>query len=182
VEVNAIPTELPEVLLIQPRVFGDDRGFFLETWNERTFANLGITTRFVQDNHSRSARGVLRGLHYQIQQPQAKLLRVIAGQIFDVVVDIRKSSPTFGKYVTLNLDSIAKSMLWVPVGFAHGFFVVSDFAEVLYKTTDFYAPAHERSIAWNDPELAIPWPADGLPTLSKKDTDSVRLRDAELFP
>lgn len=181
-EVNAIPTELPEVLLIQPRVFGDERGFFLETWNERTFANLGITTHFVQDNHSRSAQGVLRGLHYQIQQPQAKLLRVIAGQIFDVVVDIRKSSPTFGKYVTLNLDSIAKTMLWVPVGFAHGFFVVSDFAEILYKTTDFYAPEHERSIAWNDPELAIPWPADVLPTLSKKDAGSVRLRDAELFP
>ena len=180
--MNAIPTELPEVLLIQPKVFGDERGFFLETWNERIFGDLGIFAHFVQDNHSRSAKGVLRGIHYQIQQPQAKLLRVVAGQIFDVVVDIRKSSPTFGKFVTLNLNSTDKTMLWIPIGFAHGFFVVSDFAEVLYKTTDFYAPAHERSIAWNDPELAIPWPADVLPTLSQKDADSVRLRDAELFP
>ncbi len=180
--MNAIPTELPEVLLIQPKVFGDERGFFLETWNERIFGDLGIFAHFVQDNHSRSAKGVLRGIHYQIQQPQAKLLRVVAGQIFDVVVDIRKSSPTFGKFVTLNLNSTDKTMLWIPIGFAHGFFVVSDFAEVLYKTTDFYAPAHERSIAWNDPELSIPWPADMLPTLSQKDADSVLLRDAELFP
>jgi dTDP-4-dehydrorhamnose 3,5-epimerase len=179
--VNAIPTELPEILLIQPKIFGDERGFFLETWNERTFASIGISAHFVQDNHSRSSRGVLRGLHYQIQQPQGKLLRVVAGQIFDVVVDIRKSSPTFGKVATFDLDSRDKTMLWVPIGFAHGFIVVSDFAEVLYKTTDFYAPEHERSIVWDDPDLAIPWPMNGVPTLSKKDAHGLRLRDAELF-
>ena len=180
--MKVVATELPGVLLIEPRVFGDDRGFFLESWNAHRFSQIGIEAKFVQDNHSRSARGVLRGIHYQIRQPQAKLLRVIAGEIFDVVVDIRKSSPTFGKYVTLKIDSNAKTMLWVPVGFAHGFCVVSDYAEVLYKTTDFYAPEHERSIAWNDPDLAIPWPLQGLPTLSGKDGQSVRLRDAELFP
>ena len=180
--MNVIPTALADILLIKPKVFGDERGFFLETWNERTFTSIGIPSHFVQDNHSRSARGVLRGIHYQIQQPQGKLLRVIAGQIFDVVVDIRKSSPTLGKFVTLDLDSSQKTMLWVPPGFAHGFFVVSDYAEVLYKTTDFYAPEHERSIAWNDPELAIPWPIDGVPTLSNKDANGVRLRFAELFP
>jgi dTDP-4-dehydrorhamnose 3,5-epimerase len=180
--VNATPTDLPEILLIQPKVFGDERGFFLETWNERDFAGFGIFAHFVQDNHSRSAKGVLRGIHYQIQQPQAKLLRVVAGQIFDVVVDIRKSSATFGKFVTLNLSSSDKTMLWIPIGFAHGFFVVSEFAEVLYKTSDFYAPEYERSIAWNDPDLAIPWPIEGTPTLSKKDSNNVCLRDAELFP
>lgn len=180
--MKAVATDLPGVLLIEPRIFGDERGFFLETWNERTFSDIGIDAQFVQDNHSRSARNVLRGLHYQIRQPQGKLLRVIAGEIFDVVVDIRRSSPTFGKVITLNLDSISKAMVWIPVGFAHGFCVVSDYAEVLYKTTDFYAPEHERSIAWNDPQLAIPWPVAGPPTLSDKDSRSVKLSDAELFP
>ncbi len=180
--MKVVATELPGVLLIEPRVFGDERGFFLESWNAHSFSEIGIEAQFVQDNHSRSARGVLRGIHYQIRQPQAKLLRVIAGEIFDVVVDIRKSSTTFGKYVTLKLDSNSKIMLWVPIGFAHGFCVVSDYAEVLYKTTDFYAPEHERSIAWNDPDLAIPWPLLGLPTLSGKDSQGARLRDAELFP
>ena len=180
--MKAVATDLPGVLLIEPRIFGDERGFFLETWNERTFSEIGIDAHFVQDNHSRSARNVLRGLHYQIRQPQGKLLRVIAGEIFDVVVDIRRSSPTFGKVITLKLDSISKAMVWIPVGFAHGFCVVSDYAEVLYKTTDFYAPEHERSIAWNDPQLAIPWPVAGPPTLSDKDSRSVKLSDAELFP
>ena len=180
--MKAVATDLSGVLLIEPRIFGDERGFFLETWNERTFSEIGIDAHFVQDNHSRSARNVLRGLHYQIRQPQGKLLRVIAGEIFDVVVDIRRSSPTFGKVITLKLDSISKAMVWIPVGFAHGFCVVSDYAEVLYKTTDFYAPEHERSIAWNDPQLAIPWPVAGPPTLSDKDSRSVKLSDAELFP
>ena len=179
--MKVTPTELAEVLLIEPRVFGDERGFFYESWNERGFAAAGITARFVQDNHSRSAKGVLRGLHYQVHQPQGKLLRVVAGEIFDVVVDIRRSSLNFGKVATQRLDSSRKQMLWVPAGFAHGFCVVSDYAEVLYKTTDFYAPEHERSIAWNDPELAIAWPLEGTPTLSSKDSQGARLRDAELF-
>ena len=176
------PTALAEVLLIEPRVFGDERGFFFESWNQRSFAEAGIGARFVQDNHSRSAKGVLRGLHYQVQQPQGKLVRVVAGEIFDVVVDIRRSSPAFGKVATQRLDSSAKQMLWVPEGFAHGFCVTSDYAEVLYKTTDFYAPEHERSIAWDDPDLEIPWPLEGLPTLSGKDRQGVRLRDAEVYP
>ena len=180
--MKVTPTALAEVLLIEPRVFGDERGFFFESWNERSFADAGITARFVQDNHSRSAKGVLRGLHYQVRQPQGKLLRVVAGEIFDAVVDIRRSSPGFGKIATHKLDSSGKRMLWVPEGFAHGFCVVSDYAEVLYKTTDFYAPEHERSIAWDDPDLAIPWPLEGTPTLSGKDSRGVRLRDAELFP
>jgi dTDP-4-dehydrorhamnose 3,5-epimerase len=176
------PSEIPEVLLIAPRVFGDDRGFFFESWNERAFAAAGIWERFVQDNHSRSQKGVLRGLHYQIRQPQGKLLRVTAGEIYDVVVDIRRSSATFGKWVAFRLTAADKSMLWVPVGFAHGFLVVSDTAEVLYKTTDFYAPEHERSLAWDDPDLAIPWPLEGAPLLSAKDRDGTGLRVAELFP
>ncbi len=180
--MKVTPTELAEVLLIEPRVFGDERGFFFESWNERSFADIGIKARFVQDNHSRSAKGVLRGLHYQISQPQGKLLRVTAGEIFDVVVDIRKSSPSFGKVTTVRLASSAKQMLWVPEGFAHGFCVVSEYAEVLYKCTDFYAPEHERSIAWNDPNLAIAWPLEGAPTLSFKDSQGIRLSDAELFP
>ncbi|OGA04707.1 MAG: dTDP-4-dehydrorhamnose 3,5-epimerase [Betaproteobacteria bacterium RIFCSPLOWO2_02_FULL_62_17] len=180
--MKVTPSALAEVLLIEPRVFGDERGFFFESWNERSFADAGITARFVQDNHSRSAKGVLRGLHYQVRQPQGKLLRVVAGEIFDAVVDIRRSSPGFGKIATHKLDSSGKRMLWVPEGFAHGFCVVSDYAEVLYKTTDFYAPEHERSIAWDDPDLAIPWPLEGTPTLSGKDSRGVRLRDAELFP
>ncbi|MFM9970235.1 MAG: dTDP-4-dehydrorhamnose 3,5-epimerase [Burkholderiales bacterium] len=180
--MRATPSDtLPEVLIIEPRVFGDERGFFLESWNEKSFAEIGITARFVQDNHSRSAKGVLRGLHYQIRQPQGKLLRVIAGEVFDVVVDIRRSSPNFGKHFAITLNSDAKKMIWVPVGFAHGFCVTSEYAEVLYKTTDFYAPEHERSIIWNDPDLAISWPTNGAPLLSRKDAVGSRLREAD-FP
>ena len=180
--MKAIPTRLPEVLLIEPKVFGDSRGFFFESWNEREFERAGIAARFVQDNHSRSARGVLRGLHYQIRQPQGKLVRVVEGEIFDVALDIRRSSPNFGKWEGARLSAQSKNMLWIPVGFAHGFCVVSDFAEVLYKTTDFYSPEFERSILWSDPGLGIPWPLDGDPTLSAKDSRAPRLRDAEAFP
>jgi dTDP-4-dehydrorhamnose 3,5-epimerase len=176
------PTRLAEVVLIEPRVFGDARGFFFESWNEREFERAGIRARFVQDNHSRSGKGVLRGLHYQIRQPQGKLVRVAEGEIFDVAVDLRRSSPTFGRWDGARLSAQSKAMLWIPAGFAHGFCVLSDFAEVLYKATDFYAPEHERSIAWNDPELAIDWPLSGAPVLSPKDAAGVRLRDAELFP
>jgi dTDP-4-dehydrorhamnose 3,5-epimerase len=180
--MKTIPTRLPEVVLIEPKVFGDSRGFFFESWNEREFERAGISARFVQDNHSRSARGVLRGLHYQIRRPQGKLVRVIEGEIFDVAVDIRRGSANFGKWESARLSAHSKSMLWIPVGFAHGFCVVSDFAEVLYKTTDFYSPEHERSILWNDPDLGIPWPLDGEPLLSAKDSKAPRLRDAEVFP
>jgi dTDP-4-dehydrorhamnose 3,5-epimerase len=180
--MKAIPTRLPEVLLIEPRVFGDSRGFFFESWNEREFERAGITAKFVQDNHSRSAQGVLRGLHYQIRQPQGKLVRVTEGEIFDVAVDMRRSSPNFGKWESARLSAHSKSMLWIPIGFAHGFCVLSDFAEVLYKTTDFYSREHERSILWNDPDLAIPWPLNGDPILSTKDAEASRLRDAEVFP
>ena len=174
------PTAIPEVLLIALRVFGDERGFFVETWNERSFARAGIAARFVQDNHSRSARGVLRGLHYQLRHPQGKLVRVIAGDIFDVAVDLRRDSPTFRKSAIARLSAASKEMLWVPPDFAHGFLVLSDYAEVLYKATDFYAPEHERSILWNDPELAIPWPVSGEPLLSSRDARAPPLRDAEL--
>ena len=180
--MKVTPTRLPEVLLLEPRVFGDARGFFFESWNERTFAQAGIQARFVQDNHSRSGKSVLRGLHYQIRQPQGKLIRVTAGEIFDVAVDIRKSSPDFGRWAGVRLSAEARNMLWVPVGFAHGYCVLSDFAEVLYKATDFYAPEHERCILWNDPDLGIGWPAVGAPVLSAKDTAGARLRDAEAFP
>jgi dTDP-4-dehydrorhamnose 3,5-epimerase len=180
--MKVTPTRLPEVLLLEPRVFGDSRGFFFESWNERSFAQAGIQARFVQDNHSRSGKGVLRGLHYQIRQPQGKLIRVTAGEVFDVAVDIRKSSPNFGRWEGLRLSAEARNMLWVPVGFAHGFCVLSDFAEVLYKTTDFYAPEHERCISWNDPDIGIGWPAVDAPALSAKDAAGVRLRDAEPFP
>jgi dTDP-4-dehydrorhamnose 3,5-epimerase len=176
------PSPLPGVVLITPKVYGDDRGFFFESWNERTFAQGGLRERFVQDNHSRSAKNVLRGLHYQMQQPQGKLVRVIAGAIFDVAVDIRRSSPALGRWFGCRLDANEKNMLWVPIGFAHGFIVVSESAEVLYKTTDFYAPEHERTIAWNDPALGIDWPVDGEPLLSAKDKAGVALADAELFP
>ena len=180
--MKVTPTRLPEVLLIEPKVFGDARGFFMESWNARQFAQAGVSATFVQDNHSRSAAGVLRGLHYQIRQPQGKLVRVIAGEIFDVVVDIRRRSPNFGKWESVRLSAQSKSMLWVPVGFAHGFCVLSDCAEVLYKTTDFYAPEHERCIMWNDPDLGINWPLSSAPSLSAKDAAGVRLRDAEVFP
>lgn len=180
--MKVTPTRLPEVLLIEPKVFGDSRGFFFESWNEHEFERAGIRARFVQDNHSRSEKGVLRGLHYQVRQPQGKLVRVTEGEIFDVAVDVRRSSPTFGKWEGARLSAQSKSMLWIPVGFAHGFCVLSDFAEVLYKATDFYAPEHERSIAWNDPEIGIDWPLSGAPLLSPKDAAGAHLRDAEVFP
>jgi len=175
------PTSLPEVLLIEPRVFGDPRGFFYESWNERAFAAAGINAHFVQDNHSRSEKNVLRGLHYQIRQTQGKLIRAMAGSIFDVAVDIRRSSPRFGQWVGIHLTAENHDALWVPPGFAHGFCVVSEFAEVLYKATDFYAPEHERSILWNDPAIGIVWPLSGAPLLSAKDTNAVSLASAEVF-
>ena len=180
--MKVVPTRLPDVLLLEPRVFGDARGFFFESWNEREFERAGIRARFVQDNHSRSEKGVLRGLHYQIRQPQGKLIRVIAGEIFDVAVDVRRSSPRFGRWEGIRVSAESHRLLWVPVGFAHGFCVLSEFAEMLYKTTDFYAPEHERCILWDDPELHIDWPLSGAPTLSAKDAAGVRLRDAEVFP
>jgi dTDP-4-dehydrorhamnose 3,5-epimerase len=180
--VNVTPTALRDVLVLEPKVFGDQRGFFLESWNERAFAAAGIRAHFVQDNHSRSGRGVLRGLHYQRQQAQGKLVRVIAGEIYDVAVDLRRGAPTFGRWVGLNLSAENRRMMWVPPGFAHGFLVVSEAAEVLYKATDYYAPEHERTIAWNDPELAIAWPLAGPPVLSAKDAAGTRFRDAEVYP
>jgi dTDP-4-dehydrorhamnose 3,5-epimerase len=167
--VKVIRTEIPDVLILEPKVFGDERGFFLESYNKRAFREAtGLDVEFVQDNHSRSKRGVLRGLHYQIRQPQGKLVRVIAGEVFDVAVDLRRSSPSFGKAVSFGLDAGSKRMAWVPPGFAHGFLVVSDQAEVVYKTTDYYAPQHERTILWNDPALGIRWPG-GEPVLSERD-------------
>ena len=181
--MNIIPTALPEVLLIEPKVFGDDRGFFFESYNRKAFAEAtGIDVDFVQDNHSRSARNVLRGLHYQIVQAQGKLVRVVAGEVFDVAVDIRRHSPNFGKWVGLNLSAENKRMMWVPPGFAHGFLVLSDAAEFLYKTTDYYAPQYERCIAWNDPDIGIAWPLAGRPTLSAKDQQGTRLSEAEVYP
>jgi dTDP-4-dehydrorhamnose 3,5-epimerase len=180
--VNVAPTTIPEVLVLEPKVFGDSRGFFLESWNERAFAAAGIPARFVQDNHSRSGRNVLRGLHYQLRQAQGKLVRVIAGEIYDVAVDIRRSSPTFGRWVGVALSAENRRMMWVPPGFAHGFLVISDATEVLYKATDYYAPEHERTIVWNDPELAIAWPLAGEPVLSAKDVAGTGFRDAEAYP
>lgn len=179
--MKVTPTRLSEVLLLEPRVFGDARGFFFESWNEREFEGAGIHARFVQDNHSRSARGVLRGLHYQIRQPQGKLIRVVSGEIFDVAADIRRSSPTFGRWEGVRLNAESYKMLWIPAGFAHGFCVLSEFAEVLYKATDYYAPEHERCILWSDPDLHIDWPLPGTPALSAKDAAGTRLRDAEVF-
>jgi len=177
------PSRLPEVLVIEPRVFGDERGFFFESYNEREFGKVaGRLPHFVQDNHSKSAKNVLRGLHYQIRQPQGKLVRVISGEVFDIAVDIRKSSPTFGKWVGEVLSAENKRMLWVPEGFAHGFLVLSETAEFLYKTTDYWAPEHERSILWNDPDLAIDWPLAGqAPLLSAKDRQGKPFREAEVF-
>ena len=180
--MNVTPTAIPDVLVIEPKVFGDARGFFLESWNQRAFSAAGIRAGFVQDNHSRSARDVLRGLHYQLQHPQGKLVRVIAGEIYDAAVDIRRNSPTFGRWVGLALSAENRRMVWVPAGFAHGFLVVSEAAEVLYKATDYYAPEHERTIAWDDPDLAIEWPLSGPPVLSAKDKAGVRFRDAQVFP
>ena len=180
--MNVIKTEIPDLLIIEPKVFGDDRGFFFESFNARAFAEqTGVTDSFVQDNHSRSAKGVLRGLHYQIKQPQGKLVRAVEGEIYDAVVDVRRSSPTFGKWFGITLSAESKRQLWVPAGFAHGFVVTSDYAEVLYKTTDYWAPEHERSIIWNDPVLAIAWPLDGEPLLSAKDEAGVPLAEAEVF-
>lgn len=175
-------TAIPDVLIIEPKVFGDDRGFFYESFNERRFEELtGVSTNFVQDNHSKSAKNVLRGLHYQIQQPQGKLVRVVAGEVFDVAVDIRKSSATFGHWVGVTLSAENKRQLWVPPGFAHGFVVTSDTAEFLYKTTDYWAPEFERSILWNDPAVCIQWPVTGEPLLSAKDQIGKLLADAEVF-
>lgn len=180
--MNVVKTALPEVLLLEPKVFGDDRGFFFESYNQKTLKEVaGIDAEFVQDNHSRSARNVLRGLHYQIKQPQGKLVRVIAGEVFDVAVDVRRNSPTFGKSVGFNLSAENKRMAWIPPGFAHGFLVLSEYAEFLYKTTDYWAPEHERCIAWNDPALAIDWPLNGEPVLSAKDKTGRLLKEAEVF-
>jgi len=180
--MKATQLAIPDVFLFEPRVFGDDRGFFFESFNQAKFeAAIGRKVNFVQDNHSRSAKNVLRGLHYQIQQPQGKLVRVVQGEVFDVAVDIRKSSPTFGQWVGEILSAENKRQLWVPEGFAHGFVVLSDTAEFLYKTTDYYAPAHERSIAWNDPAIGIRWPISGEPVLSAKDQQGKSLADAEHF-
>jgi dTDP-4-dehydrorhamnose 3,5-epimerase len=180
--MKATPQLIADVFVLEPKVFGDARGFFMETFNTQVFADVtGVTAGFVQDNHSKSVRGVLRGLHYQIQQPQGKLVRAVAGEIFDVAVDIRKSSPTFGQWVGAHLTAENKHQMWVPVGFAHGFIVLSETAEVLYKTTDFYAPAHERCIAWNDPVIGIAWPFDGMPSLSAKDQQGKSLQQAEVF-
>ncbi|AJP48554.1 dTDP-4-dehydrorhamnose 3,5-epimerase [Rugosibacter aromaticivorans] len=180
--MHCTPTTIPEVLLIEPKVFGDDRGFFFESFNRRQFAEItGRDVDFVQDNHSRSVKNVLRGLHYQIQQPQGKLMRVVQGAVFDVAVDIRKSSPTFGQHVGMELSAENKRMFWVPEGFAHGFVVLSETAEFLYKTTDYWAPEFERSIIWNDPAINIQWPLLGAPILSAKDQQAKPLAEAEHF-
>jgi dTDP-4-dehydrorhamnose 3,5-epimerase len=177
-------TRIPGVLIFEPKVFGDDRGFFYESFNERRFEELtgSAAPRFVQDNHSKSAKNVLRGLHYQIRQPQGKLVRVVSGEVFDVAVDVRKSSPTFGQWVGVVLSAANKRQLWVPEGFAHGFLVTSDSAEFLYKTTDYWAPEHERSIRWNDPAIGVEWPVEGEPLLSAKDVNGKFLEEAEVFP
>lgn len=181
--MKVIASELPDVLILEPRVFGDERGFFYESFNARAFSEAtGLNRAFVQDNHSRSQRGVLRGLHYQLQQAQGKLVRVTAGEVYDVAVDIRRSSPTFGQWTGVHLSAENKRQLWLPEGFAHGFLVLSEYAEFLYKTTDYYAPAHERCIRWDDPSLAIAWPLDSAPQLSAKDQAGLSLADAEVFP
>jgi len=180
--MNVVRTAIPDVVVIEPQVFGDARGFFLESWNARAFAIAGIRADFVQDNHARSTRGVLRGLHYQVRQPQGKLVRAVVGEVYDVAVDLRRSSPTFGRWVGVTLSAENKRMAWIPSGFAHGYLVLSDFAEVLYKATGYYAPEHERSIVWNDSDLAIDWPLTGTPVLSAKDAAGVRFRDAEAYP
>jgi dTDP-4-dehydrorhamnose 3,5-epimerase len=181
--VKAIPTAIADVLVIEPAVFGDARGAFFESWNRRAFSQLvGRDVDFVQDNHSVSARKVLRGLHYQVQQPQGKLVRVIAGEVFDVVVDLRRSSPTFGKWAGERLSAENRRMLWVPEGFAHGFLVLSDMAQFLYKTTDYYAPQHERTLLWNDATIGVTWPLDGEPVLKPKDAAGTPLASAETFP
>lgn len=180
--MKAIPLAIPDVILFEPKVFGDDRGFFFESFNQRQFDEaIGQPIAFVQDNHSRSVKNVLRGLHYQIQRPQGKLVRVVQGAVFDVAVDMRRSSPTFGQHVALELSSENKRMMWIPEGFAHGFVVLSDTAEFLYKTTDYWAPEFERSLAWNDPAIGIQWPNQGEPALSAKDQQAKLLAEAECF-
>jgi dTDP-4-dehydrorhamnose 3,5-epimerase len=179
--MNLIRTRIPDVMVLQPKVFGDERGFFLESYNQRTLQELGIARSFVQDNHSRSVRDVLRGLHYQLGRPQGKLIRVVAGSIWDVAVDIRRSSPTFGQWVAEELSAENKKIFWIPEGFAHGFVVTSESADVLYKATDFYAPECERSLLWNDSALAIPWPLAGEARLSAKDRAGLPLRQCEVF-
>jgi dTDP-4-dehydrorhamnose 3,5-epimerase len=180
--MNVTRLQIPDVLILEPKVFGDARGFFMESFNLRTFSEVtGLSPTFVQDNHSKSARGVLRGLHYQIRQAQGKLVRVVQGEIFDVAVDIRRGSPTFGQWVGAHLSAENKHQIWVPVGFAHGFLVLSDTAEVIYKTTDYYAPAEERCIAWNDPAIGITWPWSGEPLLSEKDRRGASLGTADVF-
>ncbi len=180
--MRVTPTSIADVLVIEPKVFGDERGFFFESYNERAFAEAtGIAPKFVQDNHSRSVKNTLRGLHYQIRQTQGKLVRVVAGELFDVVVDLRRSSPTFGKWEGHRLSAENKAMLWIPAGLAHGFAVLSDYADFLYKTTDYWAPQHERTLLWNDPELAIAWPLAGEPILAAKDRAGKMLSEAEVF-
>ncbi|AOI81703.1 dTDP-4-dehydrorhamnose 3,5-epimerase [Burkholderia cepacia] len=180
--IHVTATALPEVKLIEPKVFGDARGYFYESFNAREFAeHVAPGIEFVQDNHSRSAKGVLRGLHYQIEHTQGKLVRVVEGEVFDVAVDVRRSSPNFGKWVGVTLSADNHRQLWVPPGFAHGFLVVSESAQFLYKTTDYWFPEHERSIVWNDPDIGIAWPLDGEPLLAVKDAAGMRLMDADLF-
>jgi dTDP-4-dehydrorhamnose 3,5-epimerase len=179
--MTILETAIPNVLIVEPTVFGDSRGFFFESFNENEFLKAGIRAKFVQDNHSRSAKHVLRGLHYQIFRPQGKLIRVVRGEVFDVAVDLRRSSATFGKWVSAVLNEENKRMLWIPPGFAHGFLALSEVVDFLYKTTDFYSPADERTIIWNDPELAIDWPLQGNPIISRKDSQGSLLRDAECY-
>ena len=181
--MKVIQTAIPDLLILEPKVFGDTRGFFMESFNARSFQEAtGLNVDFVQDNHSRSAKGVLRGLHYQIQQAQGKLVRVVRGSVFDVAVDLRKGSPTFGKWEGVELSEENNRQFWIPPGFAHGFLVTSDSADFLYKTTDYYAPEHERSLAWNDPDVGVEWPLDGEPLLSAKDLAGKRLSECETFP
>ncbi|MGA1983133.1 MAG: dTDP-4-dehydrorhamnose 3,5-epimerase [Acidobacteriaceae bacterium] len=179
--MQLVPTPLKDVVILEPKVFGDERGFFLEAYNEATFRELGLPTRFVQDNHSGSRKGVLRGLHYQLKQPQGKLIRALRGEIFDVAVDLRQGSEQFGQWFGLVLSAENRRMLWIPPGFGHGFLVLTDFAEVAYKATQCYAPAFERSILWNDPAIGIEWPLDGEPILSEKDRAGALLADAETY-
>lgn len=181
--MNVIATAIPEVLIIEPRVFGDDRGFFLESYNQKVWQQkTGLSRPFVQDNHSRSTKGVLRGIHYQIMNPQGKLVRVVSGEVFDVAVDLRKSSPTFGRWVGEILSGENKRQIWIPEGFGHAFMVLSESADFLYKTTDFYAPEHERCIIWNDPQIGVAWPSGIEPRLSAKDAAGVLFSEAEVYP
>lgn len=180
--MRVIATAIPDVRIVEPRVFADDRGYFLESWNARALRAAGIEAAFVQDNHSHSRRGVLRGLHYQVRHPQGKLVRVVTGEVFDVAVDLRASSPTFARAIGVKLSAEDKRILWIPPGFAHGFLVLSEFADFLYKTTDYWYPEHERTLLWNDPQLAIAWPLGGTPTLAAKDAAGTLLASAELYP